>query len=388
MPKAKDRIHPDKETAYVFLAPEAVPDWHSLRYPDIDEVKAYKSHPKTYTWPQLQRQYTYAHDYARIRPDLYLHGRVLFRTRDGGRPWADDISPATTPLGPRRVNIDHLGPSIKHLPRYIPPTAPIIADWSNEHHDAPDAHGIVMRCHWCSRPFISLGVVMNAQAKKLAREEPRLLDPDDPDQRIRHSYCNRDCQNLWRHYVGEWWDRVGKPLFFRREGVKKQNYATRHRLGRTVHKYELNQKYKVRWDFLSRYVSPEGMSCSMNEIMPRGQKTPPVTKVQRNKLRQQIYRDTEDMVRMAKAVLAGDHEWNSSQVQVFKSLMNKVLPDAHVAEEHTEEAKSLDNLSTEDLERLIAETEGVTPSVIDNEPDEPSIKVIQPSEEDDPLSVV
>ena len=68
--------------------------------------------------------------------------------------------------------------------------------------------------------------------------------------------------------------------------------------------------------------------------------------------------------------------------------MNKVIPDAHVAEEHTEEAKSLENLSTEDLERLIAETEGTTPTVIDNEPDEPSIKVITPSEEDDPLSVV
>jgi len=59
-----------------------------------------------------------------------------------------------------------------------------------------------------------------------------------------------------------------------------------------------------------------------------------------------------------------------------------------VAEEHTEEAKSLDNLSTEDLERLIAETEGTTPSIIDNEPDEPSLKIIEPSEEDEPLPVV
>ena len=84
----------------------------------------------------------------------------------------------------------------------------------------------------------------------------------------------------------------------------------------------------------------------------------------------------------------GDYRSSASEQTESTRQIADLSEHAHVAEEHTEEAKSLENLSTEDLERLIAETEGTTPAVIDNEPDEPSIKVITPSEEDDPLSVV
>jgi len=364
------------------LDPEKVPDWDKMPYPDLDTVKKYRSHPKPYTWPQYDPIHTFDRDYRYIRPDIYLEPRSLFRPVDGGRPWRGHVQQAATPLGPRRIDISHLGSAIKHLPRVIPPDAPLIAGWSNDYHDAPDAHGVVIHCHWCDRPFISLGLVMNSLTRKKPLREP------DIDGRHRHRFCNQECVVLYSAYVSHWARRFSTPVSINRDNYVKRNYPLRRQRGRTGHKFNLNQKYKVRWDFLHRYVSTEGTPLPMNDIVPRGQKTPPVTKVQRNKLRQQIYRDTEDMVRMAKAVLAGDHQWNSSQVQVFKSLMNKVLPDAHVAEEHTEEAKSLENLSTEDLERLIAETEGTTPAVIDNEPNEPSIKVITPSEEDDPLSVV
>lgn len=366
----------------MYLEPDKVPDWNTLPYPDLDTVKTYASHPKPFTWHHFDRVHTFAKDYRTIRPDVCLNARTLFRAEGGGRPWHGHIQQAATPLGPRRVALDHLGSAVKHLPRYIPPDAPVISHWSNEYHDAPDAHGAVRHCHWCDRPFASLGYVKNAEA----RRDPRAAD--DIDGRVRHAHCNEQCHFLFAAYCTQWWQRVGYHVHDRRNTYLKRNYPTRRRLGRTAHKFELNQNYKVRWDFLHRYVSTEGLPLPMNDIIPRGQKTPPVTKAQRNRLRQQIYRDTEDMVRMAKAVLAGDHDWNSSQVQVFKTLMGKVLPDAHVAEEHTEEAKSLDNLSTEDLERLIAETEGTNPSVIDNEPDEPSLKIIEPYEEDEPSSVV
>ena len=365
-----------------YLEPEKVPDWDTLPYPDLDTVKTYGSHPKPYTWHHYDRDHTYAHDYQMIRPDVYIKALRLFRARDGGRPWHGHIPRSSMPLGPRRIPIEHLGSAIKHLPRYIPPDAPVISHWSNEYHDAPDAHGVVMHCHWCDRPFVSLGYVKNADT----RNHPAI--GDDIEGRVRHPHCHEACHFLTMAYCGQWWNRVGKITSARRDMFQKRNYPTRRSVGRTAHKYALHKGYKIRWDFLDRYISPQGLSLPMNDIVPRNKATPPVTKTQRNKLRQQIYRDSEDMVRMAKAVLAGDHEWNSGQVQVFKALMNKVIPDAHVAEEHTEEAKSLDNLSTEDLERLIAETEGVTPSVIDNEPDEPSIKIIQPSEEDEPLSTL
>lgn len=369
-----------------FLHPHEVPDWSALHYPSLDEIKSYPGHPRPYSWPLFDPIHTFDREYRMLRPDVCISSTRNFRVRGGSRPWLPHVSPSTAPLGPRRVALDHLGSAVKHLPRYIPPDAPVISHWSNEYHPEPDAHGAVVHCHWCNRPFASLGLVMNAKARTFP------TSPNDPDQRPRHGFCCKNCYDLWDAYTGIWHVRVALPIRYNRDRFAKREYKVRPIRGRTNHKFRLNAKYRIRWDFLHRYVSTQGTTMPMNDIVPsRGTRTPPVTKVQRNKVRQQIYRDTEDMVRMAKAVLAGDHEWNSSQVQVFKTLMGKVLPDAHVAEEHTEEAQTLDNLSTEEIERLIAETEGVStpsaPSVIDNEP-APAIKIVPSSEEDDILSVV
>lgn len=360
-----------------YWKPEEVPVWSDLYYPTLDEVKEYPTHPKPYTWSGVVERYLLGPDQLSLRPDVLLAPRRLFGPRLPNPPWLSHVPHATTPLGPRRVQLDHLGPQVAHLPKYIPPDAPVISHWSNEYEDAPDCHGAVVHCHWCNRPFASLGVMMNVEHRD------RYVAPDDPDQRVRHVYCNSNCKHLWDAYCGQWVSRRSFRVERARDKYIQRNLPQRIATGRTAHKWTLNNKYNVRWNFLLRCVNTDGDTL-MNEIIPARGKTPPITKAQRNKLRQQIFRDSEDLVRMAKAVLSGDHEWNSSQVQVFKTLMGKVLPDAHVAEEHTEEARAIENLTTEEIEALIAETEGHAPPVIDAEP----TRVINPTEDDDPASVV
>jgi hypothetical protein len=386
---AKRLAGPPRET---FDAPDEVPVWDDLYYPPLNTLADLPSHPKNYVWPRYNAEYFRPSDYNRCKPFVLTTSLKLFSAEHDVRPWAPMISHSKHPLGSNRVPLDDLGPALKNLPAYIPFGTPVLARNYSDY-DAnigPKTHGRVTYCHWCARPFASLGLLMNLGVRKNASH--RIL-PDDPDGVVRHYYCSKHCHRLWGQYCTQFSWRVTYEVDEARDRFSKSVLPQRQKSLKTTHKWNLNKTYSIRWDFLQRFLSPT-QEFTVNDIIPRSQKTPPVTKIQRNKLRQQIYRDTEDMVRMAKAVLAGDHEWNSSQVQVFKSLMNKVLPDAHVAEEHTEEAKSLDNLSTEDLERLIAETEGVTPTVIDHEPDldtdldpQPTT-IIHPSEDDDPNAPV
>jgi len=354
--------------------------WDDLYYPPLEDLPGLPSHPKNYTWPPYDPTYFRPSEVELLHVHTLTTSTKLFSAEHGVRPWAPCISPTKHPLGPNRVPLDDLGKAIRNLPRYIPHGSPVLArnysDYDAKNPSKP--HGRVTHCHWCNRPFASLGVLMNVKARK----RNGVILSDDPDQVIRHFYCCSPCHQLWNQYCVQFTWRVTTALDENRDQYSKNHVPNRRRKMKSTHKWNLNTKYNIRWPFLQRFsTNPEALT--VNEIVPRlNGKAVPVTKTQRNKLRQQIYRDSEDLVKMAKAVLAGDHEWNSSQVQVFKTLMGKVLPDAHVAEEHTEEAQTLDNLSTEEIERLIAESEGGS-SVIEHEP-----TVIHPSEDDDPNAPV
>lgn len=86
-------------------------------------------------------------------------------------------------------------------------------------------------------------------------------------------------------------------------------------------------------------------------------------------IRSQIGRSMPSMVANALEVLEGKRTWTTAQVQLFNTLLRKVVPDVthNVTEVHHLEGKRVEELSREELEKL---ARGEIQPIIDITPDD------------------
>lgn len=74
-----------------------------------------------------------------------------------------------------------------------------------------------------------------------------------------------------------------------------------------------------------------------------------------SRLRARIFRTVEQRLVDADAVLAGRKVWTGHQVQIFRALLSKVMPDVHHSEVSVGvESRDLNELSRDELEALVA----------------------------------
>lgn len=87
---------------------------------------------------------------------------------------------------------------------------------------------------------------------------------------------------------------------------------------------------------------------------PRKGTLAPVTPIEIDRVRRSVLDVVKSNIPVARDVLQGRTTWSTQQVNLFKSMLNKVMPDLHHSfAEHHHEHRKVDELSRDELMEII-----------------------------------